>query len=291
RHYDEGPSFGYYKLDQSIVQTKAKEADFFEGIAFTFDDLAKETASQSGGEKVASELKKLQKDAEEVVAAYPSFAAVAKEAHEMLSDVQKAQKDVQSSSLPEASKTDLLHRLDVKQAQLNKASAEALSLVTKVKPETNELVAGQTAKVTVSAYNGGQAKVSGVNLALNVPKGWQAKALSTTSFSSLSYNQTVKTTFEVTVPSDASLFQPYAAPAITADVSYSFAGSKATSHVTPADAVAVLPAFSMSLAPSATVLNTLKSQEPIPVKVTVKNYNPGAAKTNVSLQVPEGWSV
>lgn len=291
RHYDEGPSFSYYKLDQSIVETKAKEADFFAGIAYTFDDLAKETASQSGGEKVANELKKLQTDAEAVIAAYPSFAAVAKEAHEMLADVQKALRDVESSSLPAAAKTDLLHRLGVKQAQLNKASAEALSLVTKVKPETNELVAGQTTKVTVSAYNGGQAKVNNVKLALNVPKGWQARALSATSFPSLGYNQTVKTTYEVTVPGHAELFQPYAAPAITADVSYSFAGSTANSHVLPADAVAVLPAFAMTLDPNATVLNTLKPQDPIPVKVTVKNYNPGAAQTSISLEAPEGWSV
>ncbi|KMZ44732.1 MULTISPECIES: NEW3 domain-containing protein [Bacillales] len=291
RHYDEGPSFNYYKLDQSIVETKGKEADFFEGIAYSFDDLAKDVASQSGGEKVAGELKKLQKDAAEVIAAYPSFASVAKEAHEMLADVEKATAAVEASSLPTDTKTDLRHRLGVKKSQLNKASAEALSLVTKVKPETTELVAGQTTKVTVTAYNGGQAKVGKINLALNVPKGWQAKPQSTTSFSSLGYNQTVKTTFDVTVPSDAALFQPYAAPAITADASYSFAGSTANSHVTPADAIAVLPSFSMVLSPNATVLNTQKPEEPIPVKVTVKNYNPGAAKTTISLDVPKGWSV
>ncbi|WP_409175255.1 NEW3 domain-containing protein [Brevibacillus fortis] len=291
RHYDEGPSFNYYKLDQSIVETKDKEADFFEGIAYSFDDLAKEVASQSGGEKVAGELKKLQKDAAEVIAAYPSFASVAKEAHEMLADVEKATAVVEASSLPTDTKSDLRHRLGVKKSQLNKASAEALSLVTKVKPETTELVAGQTTKVTVTAYNGGQAKVGKINLALHVPKGWQAKPQSTTSFSSLGYNQTVKTTFDVTVPSNAALFQPYAAPAITADVSYSFAGSTANSHVTPADAIAVLPSFSMVLSPNATVLYTQKPEEPIPVKVTVKNYNPGAAKTTISLDVPKGWSV
>ncbi|MED1797987.1 NEW3 domain-containing protein [Brevibacillus porteri] len=291
RHYDEGPSFNYYKLDQSIVETKDKEADFFTGIAYSFDDLAKEVARQSGGEKVAGELKKLQKDAAEVIAAYPSFASVAKEAHEMLADVEKATAVVEASSLPTDTKTDLRHRLGVKKSQLNKASAEALSLVTKVKPETTELVAGQTTKVTVTAYNGGQAKVGKINLALNVPKGWQAKPQSPTSFSSLGYNQTVKTTFDVTVPSDAALFQPYAAFAITADVSYSFAGSTAISHVTPADAIAVLPSFSMVLSPNATVLNTQKPEEPIPVKVTVKNYNPGAAKTTITLDVPKGWSV
>lgn len=291
RHYDEGPTFNYYKLDQAVVESKKKETDFFDGIAYTFDDLAKEVANQPGGEKIAADLKKLQKDSSEVIAAYPQFATVAKEVHEMLADVQKTTATIKAANLPADTKTDLLHRLDVKQAQLNKASAEALSLVTKVKPETTELVAGQKTKVTVTAYNGGQSKISKVDLKLNVPAGWTAKALSTTSFSQLGYNQTVKTTFDVSVPANAELFQPYAAPAITADVSYSLSGQAANSHVVPADAIAVLPSFSLVPSPSATVLNTQKPEEPIPVKVTVKNYNPGAAQTNISLDVPKGWTV
>ncbi|MGG1658473.1 NEW3 domain-containing protein [Brevibacillus sp. NRS-1366] len=291
RHYDEGPSYNYYKLDQAVVESKNKETDFFDGIAYSFDDLAKEVTGLAGGEKVAGELKKLQKDAAEVIAAYPHFSTVAKEVHEMLADVQKATADVRASRLAADTKTDLLHRLEVKQAQLNRASAEALSLVTKVKPETGELVAGQTTKVTVTAYNGGQTKLGKVDLKLNVPKGWQATALSTTSFSQLAYNQTVKTTFDVSVPANAKLFQPYAAPAISADVSYSLDGSTANSHVVPADAIAVLPSFSLVPSPGATVLNTQKPEEPIPVKVTVKNYNPGAAQTNISLDVPKGWTV
>lgn len=291
RHYDEGPSFNYYKLDQAVVKIKDKETDFFDGIAYTFDDLAKEADGQSGGDKVAGDLRRLQTDAKEVIAAYPRFVDVAKEVHEMLADVQKATADVKASRLDAQTKADLLHRLGVKQSQLNKASAEALSLVTKVKPETGELVAGQTTKVIVTAYSGGQGKLAKVNLKLNVPTGWQAKPVGATSFAQLGYNQTVKATYEVTVPAAAALFQPYDAPAVTADVSYSFAGTTATSHAVPADAVAVLPPFSMELSPSAAVLNTLKPGDPIPVKVTVKNYNPGAASTDISLQVPKGWSV
>lgn len=290
RVYDEGPSFNYYKLDQAVVPIKKKETDFFDGIVYTFADLAKEVAGQSGGDKVANDLQKLQKDADEVISAYPRFEAVAKEVHEMLADVEKSVRDVQSSHLPAEAKTDVLHRLGVKQAQLNKASAESLSLVTKVKPETGELVAGQTTKVTVTAYNGGQTKLGKVNLKLNVPNGWKATAQGPASFDQLGYNQTVKTTYTVSVPADARLFEPYAAPSLSADISYSYAGSTATSHAVPSDAVAVLPPFALSLSPSATVLNTLKPGDPIPVKVTVKNYNPGAAKASVSLDVPKGWS-
>lgn len=291
RHYEEGPRFNYYKLEQPSGVAKPQETDFFDGIAFTFDDLAREVAGEPGAGQIVSDLKKLHRDASNVIAAYPRFAEVAREVHEMLFDVNQASAKVQASTLNAAMKTDLLHRLDVKKAQLNKASAEALSLVLKVKPDTNELVAGQTTKINVTAYNGGQVPVSQVNLKLNVPPGWQARAVTETSFAQLGYNQTATATYEVTVPNAAVLFQPYAAPAVTAAVSYEFAGTQATSTIAPADTIAVLPPFSMTLSPEATVLNTLKPTEPIPVKVTVRNYTPGAARANITLQAPAGWRV
>lgn len=125
------------------------------------------------------------------------------------------------------------------------------------------------------AYNGGQIKVGGVKLKLNVPAGRKATPQGTASFTQLGYNQTAKTVYDVTVPVNAGLFEPYAAPALSADVTYSFAGATATSRAVP----------------SATVLNTLNPQEPIPVKVTVKNENPGPAQASISLDVPAGWSV
>ena len=96
RYYDEGPELNYYKLQQSTVKTKAKEADLFESIAYSFDDLAKDTAGKRDGAKIAKDLRTLQKDADEVIAAYPRFAAVAKEVHEMKLDVQAAVKDVKA---------------------------------------------------------------------------------------------------------------------------------------------------------------------------------------------------
>ncbi|MFY0545008.1 NEW3 domain-containing protein [Brevibacillus sp. H7] len=289
RHYDEGPSFNYYKLEKSTVEAKEKEADFFDGIAYTFEDLAKEASGKQDGQKVAKDLRVLQKDADEVMAAFPHFAKVAKEVHEMKLDVQTAIQDVSSSRLDDATKQDLMHRLQVKANQLNLASAEATSFVAKVKPETGELVAGQTTKVTVTAYNGGQVKLSKVNLKLNVPKGWVAKPEGSTQFPQLGYNQTVSATFDVSVPSDAPLFKPYQLPTLTADVSYEAFGALNTVRAVPQNAVAVLPPFALSLTPSATVLNTLKPEDPIPVKVTVRNYTPGKAQADVSLRLPDGW--
>ncbi|WP_409345516.1 NEW3 domain-containing protein [Paenibacillus sp. MBLB4367] len=291
RHVDEGPESSYYKLESSTVTGKDKEKDFFDGIAFTFEDLANELDAKGKDNKVVKDLRDLHKDSGEVIGAYPKFADVAREVQEMKTDVKIALDDVAKSSLDEATKTDLTFRLQVKEEQLNKAGMEATSLVAKVKPETGELVAGQTTKMTVSAYNGGNVAISGVSLKLNAPEGWSVKPLGATTFEKLGYNQTVSATFEVKVPANAALFDPYAKPVVTGDVEYRFNGVTDKIRVTPQSTVAVLPPFSMSLSPNAAVLNTLKPEEPISVKVTVRNYNPGAAVASIKLNVPNGWTV
>ncbi|USG66975.1 NEW3 domain-containing protein [Brevibacillus ruminantium] len=299
RHYDEGPGFNYYKLEKSVDglnakgkenKTAAKEPDFFEGIAYTFEDLADEVRGAPGGGKLAADLSKLQKDADEVIAAYPSFARVAEKVHKMLTDVQQAKAAVQAANLGDGVRADLLHRLKEKEEQLNKASAEALSLVAKVKPETGELVAGQTTQVTVTAYNGGQVKWDQVKLQLHVPTGWKAKAVGSTSVSQLGYNQTAKAVYEVTVPDNEAYFHPYEKPVMTADVAVAAFGSTSVTNAVPSDAVAVLPGFSLSTSPSATVWNTFKPYEVIPVKVTAKNYHPGKANAEITLALPSGWT-
>lgn len=292
RVVDEGPAQGdsYYKLDLSTVKTKEKEQDIFDGIAFTFADLAKEISVKGKDNKIAKDLQALQQDADRIVAAYPSFANVLKEVHGMKADVQTALVDVKKSSLDAATKEDLLHRLHVKEEQLNKASMEAASVVVKVKPDANELVAGQTTKVTVTVFNGGSSKLDNVKLSLNVPAGWTAAPVGTTSFGQLGYNETASAVFEVKVPADAPLFKPYEASMFNAKVVYEAFRTVTSLQETPQNAVAVLPPYSMTLSPSATILNTLKPGDPIPVKVTVKNYTPGASKASIALQVPEGWT-
>ncbi|EHQ63962.1 hypothetical protein PDENDC454_02470 [Paenibacillus dendritiformis C454] len=295
RVYDEGPVQGdlfskYYKLELSTVESKEKENDFFDGIAFTFEDLAQGIEAKGKDSKVVRDLRALHKDANDVIAAYPSFADVLKEVHKMKANVQTALADVNASGLEAAAKEDLLHRLQVKEAQLNTASMEAASVVAKVKPAESELVAGQTTKVVVSVFNGGSTTLRNINLSLNVPAGWKAAPAGATRFEQLGYNETASAAFEVTVPANAPLFKPYDPAVFQGKVEYEAYGSATTVDVTPQNAVAVLPPYSMTLSPSATILNTLRAEEPIPVKVTVRNYTPGASKASVSLSVPEGWT-
>ena len=298
RVYDEGPVQGelfskYYKLELSTVTSKEKGNDFFAGIAFTFEDLAQEIEAKGTDSKgkVVRDLRTLHKDANEVIAAYPSFAGVLKQVHQMKANVQTALADVKGSDLEAVAKEDLLHRLQVKEAQLNTASMEAASVVAKVKPAESELVAGQTTKVVVSAFNGGTTTLRNVNLSLRVPAGWKAAPAGAARFEQLGYNETASVVFEVTVPANAPLFKPYDPAVLQGQVEYEAYGTAATLDVTPQNAVAVLPPYSMTLSPRATILNTLRAGEPIPVKVSVRNYTPGASKASVSLNVPEGWKV
>lgn len=294
RHVDEGPGNSYYKLAGTAGDNKtavSKSSSLFDGMSFTFEDLAKELDTKGKDNKIVKDLKTLQQDANEVIAAYPKFANVAREVHEMKADVKSAIENVEKSTLDSSIKTDLLHRLQVKTDQLNKASMEAASLTVKVKPVSGELVAGQTAKVAVTAHSGGSVDISDIAMKLNVPEGWTAKPAGDAEFKKLGYNQTVKTEFEVTVPAKVADFNPYALPLINADVTYTAYGTQAAVHAVPDNAVAVLPATSLTLSPEAAVFNTLKPDEAVPVKVTARNYAPGASKTTVALKAPEGWTV
>ncbi|GAX90734.1 hypothetical protein EFBL_2375 [Effusibacillus lacus] len=161
----------------------------------------------------------------------------------------------------------------------------------KVIPDTGEVVRGQTTKVTVRVFNGGNVDMKNFKVNLSLPEGWQATPKGTTTFDRLAYNQTGIVEYDVTVPADAAGFHPYRESILSATVQYEAFGTIAKSTVTPKNAFAVLPEFSVSLSPNATVLNTLKTDEPISVKVGVRNYTPGAATATVSLSVPEGWVV
>ncbi|MEJ8543752.1 PIG-L family deacetylase [Brevibacillus borstelensis] len=287
-HYDEGPTYNYYRLDASVTPAQRKERDFFSGLPFTFADLAENVAAK-GAADAAEALRRLHEAALQVLDAYPRFAEVASRVHRMKALLRAAQEEVAGASLQEELKADLLYRLGVKDAQLNQASAEALSLVVKIKPETGELVGGQTTTVTVTAYNGGSLDVEHVQLRLRVPDDWTVKPLTPTCFPKVGYNQTVCAVYELGIPARAPLFHPYKSPVFDVEAHYFAFETAAAIRVEPDTSVAVLPPYALTLTPSAIVLNTLHQDQAIPVKVTVKQYRPGASQPRVSLNVPPRW--
>ncbi|NQF17623.1 hypothetical protein HPY31_27555 [Brevibacillus sp. HB1.3] len=288
-HYDEGPTYNYYRLDASVFPAPEKERDFFFGLPVSFADLAQGIVAK-GGQELAEVLHRMHDAATDVLNAYPRFAEVAQRVHRMKALLATAQQEVCKAPLDEETKIDLMYRLGLKEAQLNRASAEALSLVVKIKPETGEWVAGQTTTVTVTAYNGGSLEVEHVQLRMRVPAGWTAKPLTPTVFPRLAYNQTVCTVFEVSIPAQTELFHPYKPPVLDVEVLYFAFETASTIRVEPESRVAVLPPYAVTLTPSDVVRNTLHTDETIPVKVTLKQYRPGSSTAKVALVVPAGWT-
>ncbi|MGG0795762.1 NEW3 domain-containing protein [Brevibacillus laterosporus] len=291
RHYEEGPDFVYYKLAKSVGPIKQKEADLFEGISTTFEEWAKELAEQKQAGRLSKKIHQLQNDAAQILHAYPDFLQVAKSIHRMKRDVTDTIREAKSADLAAESRVDVLHRLQIKEHQLDKASAKALSLVGKVTTSGNELIPGQTAKVTVTAYNGSQVAIKNVRITLKTPDGWKVKPTGPTTFGQVSYNQRVSVTYDVHIPKDADKFHPYRLPILSSDITYNAFGEDATLHAVPQATVGILPPFSLSLNPNATVLNTLQQNQEIPIQVTVKNYTPDACEPTISLMLPAGWTV
>lgn len=289
-HIDEGPISSYYELVRAVIPTLEQEQDLFDGIAFTFDDLAKVVEGKNGDKRVITDLYALHSDVQHIVSSFPRFSQVALEAQRMRIDVSNTISDIEKSNLDDETKADLTHRLRVKEDQLNSLCSEALSVIAKIRPESAELVPGQITKVTMTTFNGGIVTLRDLSLKLKVPPGWTFTALGETSFSKLEYNETVSVQFEVRVPIDAPEFNPYDDPILSGEVEY--IAFHVSSHVLihPTQTVAILPAYSICLSPEAIVLNTMNKTESIPVKATIRNYNPGATHASIHLRLPDGWT-
>lgn len=285
--YEEGPSYRYYTL----LKPEAKGNDnLFHGIAYGFKDLAEEVNKNKNSKEVAEGLLKLQKDVETIEKAFPNYEQVNKNVHNMIGDVEITIKKVKESSLNKELKDDLLHRLNNKLDQLYNASSISNSIVIRVIPQTSEVTRGQSINTTVKVYNGGKLDIKKLNAELNLPSGWKATGKSSMK-NVLKSGETAIFEFNVTVPKDAKTFHPYEGNIMKATVTYENFNSKVVCKANPEKLFAVLPEFSVSPNPSATILNTLEPEKPIPVTVTLTNYTSSSNKAEVYLDVPKGWSV
>jgi Alpha-galactosidase len=83
------------------------------------------------------------------------------------------------------------------------------------------MTAGQTATVTESFTDNGVLPAQQVQLSLTTPSGWTVTPTSATSLGAVESGQTVQTTFQVTAPTPATLFQ---SDSITATANYQWHG-------------------------------------------------------------------
>lgn len=280
----------YHKLIQTTLDKKIpdKEEDMFDGIEMTYTDLATKYYKTKDVYRL---LNKLQDDADDIVAAYPNYAKVTSATHDMIADVNDGLKKINNSKLPEEDKYDLTFRLKTKLKQLYEVSAQSSSLIATITPASYEVAKGQSTKVTVQLYNGGNSNIKDLSVKLNTPAGWKVTAPKETTASKINYNNAINFEYEVSIPKDAEYFHPYAKVPMTATVSYKVDGVVAETTVEPNKLFAVMPEYSLQLSPENYVLNTTVSNSTIPVTVGVKSYVTGKTSTTVTLDVPSGWKI
>lgn len=283
RDYEEGPSYRYYTL---LNFENVKDDTLFKGVAFTFEDLAKDV----GDKDISKAILTLGKDAKKIEEAFPNFEKVNINVHSMIDNVRKTMELVRESSVKNEIKDDILHRLDRKLEQLYHASKVSASLVIRVVPESYEVTKGQTINTVVKIYNGGNTDIQSLDIQLKLPDGWKIVE-KTAPRKNLKNQETAIFEFSVTVPKDAKTFHPYLENIMKASVTYEIHGVQAEVIIEPDKYLAVLPDFSVTPNPGATILNSLNPQKPIPVSITLRNNNNSASKASVSLEIPKGWTV
>lgn len=264
-----------------------KQPSLFAGVPYNFSEWAKELPKTENDLKV--HFTKLQSKLDAIVSSYPKKEQVFEQSQSTLKDVRNLLNKTKQSKLSPALKNDLLHKLSLKEEQLQTASFAASQLDVSASSDFNILTKGQTTKVTVTLKNNGKQKLHNVSADLFVPAGW--KITSKNNASNLAPGESRQLSYQVAVPKDAEYFHAYKTPAIQANITYESTGTKSSQIKELNGTIAVLPDVGLTLSPEDIVVNTADVQEKIPVTVKVKNYRADAAQSSVTLNVPEGWKV
>ncbi|KON67569.1 hypothetical protein AKG34_01015 [Peribacillus butanolivorans] len=273
-------------LKQSAVDTK-DQSDLFAGVPYNFTEWADKLPVSAS--KLKSYFKNVQRDLNTVIAAYPNDQRVFTTSQTALSHVRSLTSQIKKAKLNSELKNDLLHKLSLKEEQLQNVSYVSSGLYVQAKSASAILTKGQNTNVTVTVKNTGKQTLKKFSAKLNVPKGWKAKTKSKAI--NLAPNKSETITYQVNVPKDASFYHAYDKSAITTNISYESGKTKTTITEELEGTIAVLPDVGLTLSPEDIVVNTADVQEEIPVTVTVKNYTEGKTSANVALKIPKNWKV
>lgn len=281
------PRQTHLELLQSAVDTKGS-SDLFAGIPYDFKEWAQTLPQKENDLKV--HFTKLQQELESIISAYPNNDQVFDQTQSALKDVRNLlKKTAKTKKLDSAVKSDLLHKLSLKEEQLQAVSLEASELEASATADTNILTKGQKTTVTVNLKNNGAQKLKNATAELSVPKDWKASRVDKPT--DLSPGESAKITYLVQVAKDAGYFHAYDKPAIQAHINFEANGTKTSQVEELNGTIAVLPDVGVTLSPEDIVVNTADVQKEIPVTVKLKNYRNGKTPSSVSLDVPEGWKV
>ncbi|MEW8969891.1 MAG: NEW3 domain-containing protein, partial [Mesobacillus sp.] len=280
------PRQTHLELLYSAVDSNGSN-ELFAGVPYDFAAWAKALPKKENSLSV--QYTKLQDQLESIIDSYPDRDAVFTQSQKALKDVLRLQKKTEKAKLDDELKADLLHKLSLKEEQLQNASFVSSSLEVTAEAESTVLTKGQDTTVTVTLENNGSQKLEHLNVELLAPEGWTIS--SNAKDADLAPGKKTTLTFDVAVPEDAEYYHAYNEPALQAKVSYKNRGASVEQVKQLEGTIAVLPDAAVTLNPEDIIVNTANVQEEIPVKAKVKNYFNGAAQAVVSLKAPEGWGI
>ncbi|GAA0486133.1 PIG-L family deacetylase [Salinibacillus aidingensis] len=263
--------------------TPENQTDLFAGIPYDFDEWAKVITD----ERLQTKLGQLQQDLDSIIDLYPNREAIFPKSQQALKQVENIYNLTKKASIDEATKNDLLHKLEIKKEQLQQVSFVSSSLEVETSIDTYVLTQGEETEVTIQFTNNGDSKIHHINASLITPDNWEVNG--NNKVKHLKPNETKSVTYTVTVPQDAKYFKPYAEPTIQASITFKENGVKSSQVIDLDNSVAVLPELSITPDPVNLTVNTANVQEEIPVTVKVKNYANEKNQATVSLNLPDGW--
>jgi LmbE family N-acetylglucosaminyl deacetylase len=280
------PRQTHLELLYSAVDTNNSN-ELFAGVPYDLAEWAKTLPKNANSLSV--QYTKLQDQLESIIDSYPDRDAVFTQTQKSLKDVLRLQKKTENAKFDNELKSDLLHKLSLKEEQLQTASFVSSSLDVKAEAASTVLTKGQDTTVTVTLENNGSQKLEHLNVDLLAPEGWTIT--SSAKDADLAPGKTATLTFDVAVPEDAEFYHAYKEPVLQAKVSYKNKGASVEQVKQLEGTIAVLPDAAVTLNPEDIIVNTANVQDEIPVTAKVKNYFNGASQAVVSLKAPEGWEV
>jgi LmbE family N-acetylglucosaminyl deacetylase len=280
------PRQTHLELRFSAVDTDGSY-ELFAGVPYDLAEWAKTLPKNANSLSV--QYTQLQDQLESIITAYPDRGAVFTQSQKSLKDVRRLQMMTDKAKLTDELKSDLLHKLNLKEAQLEEASFVSSSLDVKAEARSTVLTKGQGTTVTVTLKNNGIHELENVNVGLMAPEGWNTT--SNASETALSPGETATLTFDVAVPEEAEFYHAYKESVLQAKVSYKNDGATVEQVKQLEGTIAVLPDAAVTLNPEDIIVNTANVQDEIPVTAKVKNYFNGAAQAVVTLKAPAGWGV
>src|SRR5699024_10848077 len=238
-------------------------------------------------QNLSDQLTNLQEKLDMIIDSYPNREEIFPEAHEALKDVQNVMENTESSDLDADLKRDLLHKLEIKEEQLNEVSLVASGLEVETTLNSPVLTQGEQTTATVKVENTSSLAVEQIELALSAPDAWEVDG--NKEIESIQPGETKTFEFAIAVPNDAAFYHPYDEAILQTKLSINVQDIVSENILNFEDTVAVLPDISLTTSPKNIVINTADKQGRYTVSVEAKNYFDGEKVADVSLDLPEGW--